>query len=160
MPSFSLVMDIDDNGIVLARFEGTFDASEWLRQRRTVFESRYEPADYDGRPSVVDMRNCRLPEREWASQFQGVGVAMKQRRSKPYRTALVLSDQPGGEHAAALFAACQKIYYNPDVETRAFADYKEAYAWALEALPPETPKAPENRGLREARNDGARGQRE
>lgn len=163
MPTFTMTMDIDDKGVVVAVFEGAFEASEWLRQRRSVFESRYAPAEYDGRPIVIDMRRCLLPDRDWSTQFQDIGQALKQRRTKSFRSAIVLADQLGADNAVALFAAYQKIFHHPGAETRGFRSYEEAHAWALEGLQehfPETSKAPEKRSLREARDGAGEDRRE
>lgn len=164
MPDFSMTMEIDHNGVVVAVFKGEFDARQWMRQRREDFEKRYGPADYDGRPVVTDMRNCRLPQRDWARQFEEVAHFIKERRPKPFRNAIVVSDLAGMDTAISLFAEYQKIFHHPNVETRPFLGYDEAYAWALEGLDPQqaarTTKAPENGGLRETSERSAKGQRE
>jgi hypothetical protein len=152
MQRFAMTMEIDANGIVVAACEGAFDAAQWVRQRRAVFESRYPIEAYDGRPVVTDLRRCSLPVGDWAHQFKAVAEVMKHQRLKPFRRALIVSGELGVELAVALFAEYQTIFHHPDVETRAFRDYDEGYAWARAALPreqaPETTKAPENRGLR------------
>lgn len=134
MPSYRLTMEIDANGVVVAVHEGLFDASEWLRQRRAGFESRYSPADYDGRPMVVDMRRCRLPSQDWAYQFEEVSRVLHELRPSPYRNAFILGDQPDSEAGIALFAEYQKLFQHPESEVRTFRDYDEGYAWALEGL--------------------------
>ncbi len=129
-----MTMAIDDNGLVVTTCEGTFDARQWLRQRRERFESRYALADYDGRPTVTDLRRCQLPDGDWAEQFRTVAETLNHRRLKPFRRALIVSDEPGATLAATLFGEYQKIFHHPDVETRAFRDFDEGYAWARAAL--------------------------
>lgn len=128
-------MEIDDRGVILTVFEGEFSGREYMRQRREVFESRYGPEDYDGRPTVTDIRRCALPTREWAAEFREVGEFLRRRRPSPFRHAIVIGDEPGSETAVALFAEFQRIYHHPEVETRAFQDFDSAYAWAAEGLP-------------------------
>lgn len=145
MAGFRMTLEIDGNGMIVARFEGAFDASEWRRQHRALLEDRYEPADYDGRPAVVDFTRCALPKGDWSYQFEQIAYVMRQRSRKPLRRAIVVGDQPGAESAVAVFAQFQKLYHHPEVETRAFRDFEEGYAWALEALrPPEAPDLPAN----------------
>ncbi len=135
MPDFSMTMEIDDRGVILVVFEGVFVASEFRRQRALLFESRYAPADYDGRPVVSDIRRCALPRRHWADEFREVAELLRRRRPAPYRHAIVVGDELGSETAVALFGEYQRIFHHPDVEVRSFRSFSEAYAWALEALP-------------------------
>ena len=132
MPEFRLQMDIDANGVVVAVLKGRFDASEWLRQRTAVFESRYGPEDYDGLPVVTDFTGCRLPDRGWTEQFEAVARVLRGKRPTPYRHAIVMSGDSPGETAVSLFGQYQKLIANPGVVTRSFADFDSAYAWALE----------------------------
>ncbi len=134
MPAFRLQMDIDANGVVVAVFSGRFDASEWLRQRTAVFESRYGPDDYDGLPVVTDFTDCRLPDRGWTEQFEAVAQVIGTKRPAPFRHAIVLPGGTKGETAVALFGQYQKLIANPGVVTRRFEVFDEAYAWALEGL--------------------------
>ncbi|MEX2630137.1 MAG: hypothetical protein WD341_09385 [Tistlia sp.] len=158
MASFSMTMEVDAQGVVVASCEGVFDAAQWVRQRREGFESRYPLEAYDGRPVVTDLRHCRLPAGDWAQQFKAVADDMKHRRRKPFRRALIVGGELGIELAVALFAEYQMIFHHPEVETRAFRDYDQGYAWAhavladetapAETTKAETTKAPEPRGLR------------
>ncbi|SMF40338.1 hypothetical protein SAMN06265365_113134 [Tistlia consotensis] len=133
-------MEIDANGIVVAVYEGLFDASEWLRQRRAGFESRYRLADYDGRSMVVDMRRCRLPGQDWAYQFEEVARVLRERRPTAFRNAFIVGDHPDSDAGIALFGEYQKLFQNPGSEVRTFRSYEEGYAWALEGLrPPDAP---------------------
>ena len=134
MPDFGLTMEIDGKGVVLAVLTGMFSASEYVRLRREIFETRYGPADYDGHPIVADIRNCALPERDWAGEFQQFAAFLREQRPSPFRIAIVIGDQPGTETAVSLFADYQKIFHRDEIETRAFRDYDEAYAWALQGL--------------------------
>ena len=134
MPDFGLDMEIDRNGVVLAVLTGTFSAAEYVRLRRESFETRYGPADYDGHPIVADIRNCALPESDWAGQFQQFAAFLRQRRPSPFRIAILIGEQAGTETAVSLFADYQKIFHRAEIETRAFRDYDEAYAWALQGL--------------------------
>jgi hypothetical protein len=127
-------LEIDDKGVVLAVFHGEFDASEWLRQRRTVVESRFDPADYDGKPLVIDMTDCRMPRRDWSEHFKEAARTLKGLRPKPFRLAMVLGDDPSAEAGFALFAEYQKLLHHPDSEVRTFRDHASAYAWATTGL--------------------------
>ncbi|SMF40324.1 hypothetical protein SAMN06265365_113135 [Tistlia consotensis] len=144
MQRFGMTMELDERGVVITVCEGVFDASQWVRQRRAIFESRYPLEAYDGHPVVSDMRRCQLPALDWASQFKAIADAMKHQRMKPFRRALIIGRKDGADLAVALFAQYQKIFHHPDVETRAFLDYDEGYAWALASLdrPSECAKLP------------------
>ncbi len=132
-------MEIDARGVVVAVYEGEFDATAWMRQRAAVFESRYRPEAYDGRPTVVDARRCRVPERDWSAHFEQVARQLGQRKPKPARHAIVIADEAGQSNAVALFAAYQRMFHHPHAEARAFRDYDAAYAWALEGLAERPP---------------------
>lgn len=135
-------MEIDGRGIVLAVYSGEFTASDWLRQRRAVVDSRFSPEDYDGRPVVIDMTACQLPRRDWSEHFQEASRFLKGRRPKPFRLAMIIGDDPGAEAGLALFAEYQKLLHHPDSEVRTFRSGEEAYAWALAGLqPPERTEA-------------------
>ncbi|SMF40307.1 hypothetical protein SAMN06265365_113136 [Tistlia consotensis] len=136
MPAFNMTIDLDPNGVIVTVCEGRYDGEEWLRLRRELFESRYRVADYDGRPAVTDMRRCRLPKRDWATEFKIVADVMKREHRKPFRRAVIVSGEDGSELAVALLAEYQKLFHHPGVETRAFLDYDEGYAWALAGAPP------------------------
>lgn len=123
-------MEIDDEGVVLAVFRGEFDASEWLRQRRVVVEAHYDPADYDGKPMVLDMTECRLPRRNWSEHFTEAARTLRERRPQAFRLAIVVGDDPSAEAGLALFAEYQKLLHHPDSEVRTFRTHASAYAWA------------------------------
>lgn len=142
MERFSMTMEIDANGVVTAACEGTFDATQWVRQRRDVFESRYPIEAYDGRPVVTDLRRCSLPVGDWGRQFKTVAEVMKHQRLKPFRRALIVSNELGVDLAVALFIEYQTIFHHPEVETRAFRDYDDGYAWARAALRGEASDEP------------------
>ncbi|SMF40296.1 hypothetical protein SAMN06265365_113137 [Tistlia consotensis] len=144
MPGFSMTMEIDANGVIVAVLDGMFSASAYIRLRREIFESRYGPADYDGRPIVADIRNCALPDRDWPDQFQEFAQFLRERRPSPFRIAIVIGDEKGAETAVTLFSEYQRLFFHAEVETRAFRDGDEAYAWALAGLRP--PGEPEPAG--------------
>jgi len=129
--TFQVTQRVDENGVVLVTFTGTWDSNEWARQIEDIW--RELPADFDpeGRPILSDLTNCRFPETGWVEHFRFVARKLANRRKAPFRRAILISGRDHGENdiAVRLLDATQRAWHNPNIETRGFTDRDEAYAW-------------------------------
>lgn len=132
--SFQITQSLDENGGVVLNSTGTWDSAEWERQIARIWQLL--PSDFDpkGRPILNDMTECRFPEADWMEHFRFVAQKLTTRRKKPFRRAILIN--PGTTDdvgmAVRLLDAAQKAWHHPQIETRAFTDRDEAYAWVTE----------------------------
>lgn len=131
-PRFAMDLEIDRNGVMITRFRGIFDAEEWIRQRDAARARDYPEVDLNGRPIVCDFRDCELPETDWATQFDRVYSAIRERHHGPFRRAIITDDDLGKQLGVKLFVELEKITERPGIETRGFDDFDEGYEWAAE----------------------------
>lgn len=129
---FAMDLEIDENGVMIARFQGIFDAEEWIRQRDAARARDYPDVDLNGRPIVCDLRECDLPEADWESEFAKVYSAIRERHHGPFRRAIITDDDVGKQLGVKLFIELEKIAGRPGIETRGFDAFDDGYAWAAE----------------------------
>lgn len=132
LPDFRLEVEIDDNGVKLARVVGRFDVEEWLRQERSVRTRIGEALATPGRPHVVDLRHCIPPKRDWPATFKRVATALDEWRDAPSRRALIIDSGYAVEIGIKFYLEFERLFRRTAVETRTFRDFDAAYAWATE----------------------------
>jgi len=127
--TFKVIQCVDEKGVVLVTFTGTWDSDAWSCQIEEIWHSL--PADFDpeGRPILTDLTDCTFPEADWVEHFKFIALKLATRRKLPFRRAILVSGPDNGENdiAVRLLDATQRTWHDPKVETRGFTDRGEAY---------------------------------
>lgn len=132
--TFHVSQRVDENGVVLVTMTGTWDSHAWAEQIEENWRAMPDGFDPESRPILTDVIDCEYPKSDWVEHFKIVAVKLATRRKLPFRRAVLIRNRKSGdsELAVRLMDASQQAWHHPQVETRAFTDRDEAYAWVTE----------------------------
>lgn len=129
---FEFSLRIDDRGVVLKTYGGTFDLEKWAAQARLLNPRVLgDPPDLS-RPVVTDLRRFRPPAGDWMKSADELFRHLDDLGETQARAALVTGGNKEAELASRFYIAYKAAVRGTGGEVRAFADYDEGYAWATE----------------------------
>lgn len=135
--AFEVTQRVDEKGVVLVTFTGTWDSEEWSRQISEVWRSLPEGFDPEGRPILTDITDCAFPDIDWVGHFKKIALKLAQRRKQPFRRAILIRKDgfDEGPIGVRLFDAVHKTWHHPKIDSRPFTDRQAAYSWLTENWP-------------------------
>jgi len=128
-------IELDENGVVLTRLTGEFDADEWIRQRDEAISRLPQGFSLDGRPMVTDAVDCYRPAVEWTTHVAKVCLYLETQSGYTGRRAYVVGSNENADDALSFFVDLEQDLRNAPGELKSFPDFDSAYAWATENRP-------------------------
>lgn len=125
-------MWIDENGVLMTRLTGVFDADEWMHQRDTIFAGPLAGVDMMARPMVTDATECFRPDFDWTTHVAKVSLYLNQKSDYTGRRAYIVGGNANARDALAYFAELEEKLRDAPNAIRAFRTLNEGYAWATE----------------------------
>ena len=130
-------IQLDDNGVLLTRLTGEFDADEWIRQREEAMAKLPAGLDMNGRPMVTDAVDCYRPDAEWTTHVAKVCLYLETKPGYTGRRAYVTGSNENANSALSLFTDLEQHFRAHPNELKCFPDFETAYAWATDNWSPD-----------------------
>lgn len=129
---FDYTMDLDADGVLMVRMTGTFDVNAFIQKREAVVARDFAGTDISTNPIVVDLSGLRPSPSDWLAQAKALWAYKDARPERPYRRAVVFSNNPGLEMALNFAIESKQHFRSSPTELRSFTTIAEARAWVLD----------------------------
>lgn len=129
---FDYAMVLDADGVLMVRMTGTFDVGAFIQKREAVVARDFAGIDISTNPIVVDLSGVQPSPSDWLAQAKALWAYKDARPERPYRRAVVFSNNPGLEMALNFAIETKQHFRSTPLDIRSFTTIAEARVWVLD----------------------------
>lgn len=129
---FAYNLQLDERGVLLARFSGVFDVDAWGRTRDEIITRDFSDMDLNDRPVVAEISKLISPASDWTGHTESVRRYHEKNSIRYGRYAIVTGGIQEANIMAHFYIEYLRAKYPPPADIKAFITFEDAYAWVTE----------------------------